>query len=230
MRVLIADDHTLVRRGLHLLLAKLYPEVEVLEAADADAALAAAEAAPQLDLVLCDLAMPGMEQLKGLEALRRRLPDVPVVILSAISNPEDIVRTIERGARGYVLKSASDDTFRHALSLVLSGEIYLPSEAFLDRDRRWVGGRGAPAAEFAASNPLSSLTERQRDVLTLMMTGQSNKEIARNLGLLESTVKAHVKIILSKLDAANRTQASMIAAELGWPPADRPAGPVTSSA
>jgi DNA-binding NarL/FixJ family response regulator len=229
MRVLIADDHTLVRRGLHLLLAKLYPEVEVLEAPDAEAALAAAEAAPQLDLVLCDLAMPGMEQLKGLEALRRRLPDVPVVILSAISNPEEIVRTIEQGARGYVLKSASDDTFRHALSLVLSGEIYLPSEAFLDRDRRWVGGRGAPA-EFAASNPLSSLTERQRDVLTLMMTGQSNKEIARNLGLLESTVKAHVKIILSKLAAANRTQASMIAAELGWPPADRPVGSLTSSA
>jgi DNA-binding NarL/FixJ family response regulator len=224
MRVLIADDHTLVRRGLHLLLSKLYPEVEVVEAADADAALAAAEAAPHPDLVLCDLAMPGMEQLRGLRAMRQRLPEVPVVILSAISNPDDIVRTIEQGARGYVLKSASDDTLRHALSLVLSGEVYLPSEAFLDRDHRWIGGRGGGAATFAATNPLSSLTERQRDVLTLMMTGQSNKEIARNLGLLESTVKAHVKIILSKLDAANRTQASMIAAELGWPPADRQLG------
>lgn len=223
MRVLIADDHTLVRRGMHLLLAKLYPDVEVLEAGDADSALEAATAALQLDLVLCDLAMPGMEQLKGLHALRQRLPDVPVVILSAISNPEDIVRAIEQGARGYVLKSASDDTFRHALSLVLSGEIYLPSEAFLDRQQRWIGSRAAQNAEFAAGNPLSSLTERQRDVLTLMMTGQSNKEIARNLGLLESTVKAHVKIILSKLDAANRTQAAMIAAELGWPPPERAA-------
>jgi DNA-binding NarL/FixJ family response regulator len=230
MRVLIADDHTLVRRGMHLLLSKLYPEIEVVEAADADAALAAADATPDFDLVLCDLAMPGMEQLRGLQALHRRLPDVPVVILSAISNPDDIVRTIELGARGYVLKSASDDTFRHALSLVLSGEIYLPSEAFLDRQQRWIGSRGASGAEFAAGNPLSSLTERQRDVLTLMMTGQSNKEIARNLGLLESTVKAHVKIILSKLDAANRTQAAMIATELGWPPPDRHAGPAVSSA
>lgn len=221
MRVLIADDHTLVRRGIHLLLSKLYPEVEVVEAADANGALAAADAAPEFDLVLCDLAMPGMEQLRGLQALHRRLPEVPLVILSAISNPDDIVRTIELGARGYVLKSASDDTFRHALSLVLSGEIYLPSEAFLDRQQRWIGSRGPGGAEFAASNPLSSLTERQRDVLTLMMTGQSNKEIARNLGLLESTVKAHVKIILSKLDAANRTQAAMIAAELGWPPPER---------
>src|SRR3546814_627626 len=128
MRVLIADDHTLVRRGMHLLLSKLYPEIEVVEAADADGALAAADAAPEFDLVLCDLALPGMEQLRGLQALHRRLPDVPVVILSAISNPDEIVRTIELGARGYVLKSASDDTFRHALSLVLSGEIYLPSE------------------------------------------------------------------------------------------------------
>lgn len=224
MRVLIADDHTLVRRGLHLLLTKLYPETEVVEASDVDSALKAAAAQPQLDLVLCDLAMPGMEQLKGLQALHERLPGVPIVILSGISNPDDIVRTIEQGARGYILKSASDETFRHAVSLVLSGEIYLPSDAFLDRQQRWLGTRGAPGTAFAPGNPLGSLTERQRDVLTLLMGGQSNKEIARNLGLLESTVKAHVKIILGKLEAANRTQAAMIAAELGWPPPDRAAG------
>ena len=223
MRILVADDHTLVRRGLHLLLTKLYPETEVLEAGDVDQALRGAAAQPQLDLVLCDLAMPGMEQLKGLQALRQRLPGVPVVILSGHSNPDDIVKAIEQGARGYILKSASDETFRHAVSLVLSGEIYLPSDAFLDRQQRWVGNRSAPGVAFAPSNPLSSLTERQRDVLTLLMGGQSNKEIARNLGLLESTVKAHVKIILDKLDAANRTQAAMIAAELGWPPSDRTA-------
>ncbi len=223
MRILVADDHTLVRRGLHLLLTKLYPETEVLEAGDVDQALRVAAAQPQLDLVLCDLAMPGMEQLKGLQALRQRLPGVPVVILSGHSNPDDIVKAIEQGARGYILKSASDETFRHAVSLVLSGEIYLPSDAFLDRQQRWVGNRSAPGVAFAPSNPLSSLTERQRDVLTLLMGGQSNKEIARNLGLLESTVKAHVKIILDKLDAANRTQAAMIAAELGWPPSDRTA-------
>lgn len=222
MRVLIADDHALVRRGLHLLLTKIYPEAEVEEASDIDSALRLVAARPEFDLVLCDLAMPGMEQLKGLQLLAQKLPGVPVVILSAISNSEDIVRTIEQGARGYILKSASDETFRHAVSLVLSGEIYLPSEAFLDRQQRWVGTRGGAGAEFAPGNPLSSLTERQRDVLTLLMAGQSNKEIARNLGLLESTVKAHVKIILGKLDAANRTQAAMIAAELGWPPPERP--------
>lgn len=223
MRVLVADDHTLVRRGLHLLLSKLYPEIEVLEAGDVEQALRVAAGQKQLDLVLCDLAMPGMEQLKGLQALRQRLPGVPVVILSGVSNPDDIVKAIEQGARGYILKSASDETFRHAVSLVLSGGIYLPSEALLDSQQRWIGKGRAPGADFAPSNPLSSLTERQRDVLSLLMGGQSNKEIARNLGLLESTVKAHVKIILDKLDASNRTQAAMIAAELGWPPPDRSA-------
>lgn len=220
MKVLIADDHTLFRRGLRLLLSKLYADVEVFEAADADGALQQANEQPDLDLVLCDLAMPGMEQLRGLQALAERLPRTPIVILSAISNPDDIVRTIENGARGYILKSASDETLRHALSLVLAGETYLPSEAFLDRQRRWVGTGGQGGLRLPADNPLSTLTPRQRDVLTLLMGGQSNKEIARNLGLLESTVKAHVKIILNKLNVANRTQAAMVAADLGWPQPD----------
>lgn len=217
MKVLIADDHTLFRRGLRLLLSKLYDDIEVVEAADADGALRIAEEQADLDLVLCDLAMPGMEQLKGLQALARHLSKAPIVILSAISNPDDIVRTIESGARGYILKSASDEMLKHALSLVLAGETYIPSDAFLDRQRRWVGGSGNPPLRLPSDNPLSTLTPRQRDVLTLLMGGQSNKEIARNLGLLESTVKAHVKIILSKLNVANRTQAAMVAADLGWP-------------
>jgi two-component system, NarL family, nitrate/nitrite response regulator NarL len=217
MKVLIADDHTLFRRGLRLLLSSLYDDIDAVEAADADGALRIANEQADLDLVLCDLAMPGMEQLKGLQALAQRLPKAPIVILSAISNPDDIVRTIESGARGYILKSASDETLKHALSLVLAGETYIPSDAFLDRQRRWVGSAGNPPLRLSSDNPLSTLTPRQRDVLTLLMGGQSNKEIARNLGLLESTVKAHVKIILSKLNVANRTQAAMVAADLGWP-------------
>ena len=117
MRVLIADDHALVRRGLQLVLSKLYPEAKVLEASDVDGALRLVAASPELDLVLCDLAMPGMEQLKGLQALKQRLPRVPLVILSANSNPDDIVRAIEQGARGYILKSASDKACRNASSL-----------------------------------------------------------------------------------------------------------------
>ncbi len=224
MRILIADDHTLFRRGLRLLLSMLFPEAEIIEASDAAGALAASTADPVPDVVLCDLTMPGMAQLAGLAALREARPDMPVVMLSANPNPDDIVRCIEAGAHGYILKSANDATLRHAISLVLDGETYLPSEAFLDGQRRWIGGRiDKSAAEFPPDNPLAALTDRQRDVLTLLMVGQSNKEIARKLGLLESTVKAHVKVILDKLAATNRTQAAMLAAELGWPPSRTPA-------
>src|SRR5262245_25145943 len=141
MRVVIADDHTLFRRGLRLLLTLLYPEAEILEAADAASALAAVRADPAPDIVLCDLAMPGMERLDGLAALRGARAEVPVVMLSANPNADDIVRCIEAGARGYILKSANDATLKNAISLVLAGETYLPSEAFLDGERRWVGAR-----------------------------------------------------------------------------------------
>lgn len=225
MRLLIADDHTLFRRGLQLVLSRLYPEARIAEAGDIPAALAHSAEGTGFDVVLCDLAMPGMEDLKGLDSLRQRFPEAAIVMLSAVDDPDAILRAIERGARGYILKSASDEALKHALSLILAGETYLPSHAFLDPYRRRLGARSGQAPVFGPDNPLSSLTERQREVLTLMMAGQSNKEIARNLKLLESTVKAHVKIVLGKLSAANRTQAVMKAAELGWrrpEPAGRP--------
>jgi two-component system, NarL family, nitrate/nitrite response regulator NarL len=219
MRVLIADDHTLFRRGLSLLLRTHYPEATILEAGDSDEALRSLDAGPPPDLVLCDLAMPGMTRLAGLRELVRRLPGVPVVMLSAYADRDDIVRSIEAGARGYILKSASDESLRSALALIMSGEIYLPGGVFLDEQRRWIGDGAAGSGQLAAGNPLNALTSRQRDVLSLMMDGLSNKEIARHLGLLESTVKAHVKTILDKLSANNRTQAAILAVELGWRPA-----------
>lgn len=219
MRVLIADDHTLFRRGLALLLRAQYPAVEILEAADIDEALKWADSATVPDLVLCDLAMPGMTRLMGLRALVERLPGTPVVMLSAYADRDDIVRSIEIGARGYILKSVSDESLKSALTLVLAGEIYLPGGVFLDAHRRWIGDHAVAGQSLPVGNPLNDLTARQREVLSLMMDGLSNKAIARNLGLLESTVKAHVKTILDKLSASNRTQAAIFAAKLGWRPA-----------
>jgi len=218
MRVLIADDHTLFRRGLALLLRTHYPSVEIIEAGDVDEALRKLDSAPAPDLVLCDLAMPGMTRLAGLRDLVERLPGTPVVMLSAYADRDDIVRAIETGARGYILKSASDESLKSAISLVLAGETYLPGGVFLDSHRRWIGDQVGGGPTLPAGNPLNELTARQRDVLSLMMDGLSNKGIARNLGLLESTVKAHVKTILDKLSAANRTQAAILAAKLGWRP------------
>ena len=215
MKVLIADDHTLFRRGLALVLSKMYEPIDILEASDIESAIAQAESGG-CDLILLDIAMPGMENLRGLEELKRRFPNVLIVILSATGDTETIRNAIERGARGYVLKSSSDTALKHALSLALAGEIYIPSSALTMGSRR--GFSAEAALRLPEDNPLSTLTERQLDVLTLLMRGLPNKEIARSLGLLESTVKAHVKVILDKLAASNRTQAAMIAAGLGWPP------------
>jgi DNA-binding NarL/FixJ family response regulator len=215
MRILIVDDHTLFRRGFSLLLQRLYPETETEEASDVAAALEVVRRTA-VDLVLLDLAMPGMDGFSGLEQLRDALPSAAIVIVSAINDSDRIREALERGARGYVLKTINDAALKHALSLVMSGETYVPAELLQERSLKGIGGvmgKGGP------ENPLAHLTERQRDVLGLLMTGQSNKEIARDLGLLESTVKAHIKVILNKLSVANRTQAAMVAATLGWQPA-----------
>lgn len=223
MKILVADDHSLFRRGLSLLLSKLYPKVSVVEAKDVDEVFASLESGHRFDLVLLDVAMPGMDGLHGLERLRARLPDTPIVMLSALTDTRDIVRAIQLGARGYIFKAASDQVLKHALSLVFSGETYIPSSAFLGQEWEELAETSGAGAGFALNGPLRRLTERQRDVLTLLMKGQSNKEIARGLELLESTVKAHIREILKKLGATNRTQAVMIAAGLGWPPRE-PAG------
>lgn len=209
MRILIADDHALFRRGLGLLLRQLYPDAEILEATDVASALALGERLAQSDVVLLDLTMPGMEGLAGLERLRQAAPAARIVMLSASADLDSIRRAMGAGARGYVLKSGSDETLRHALSLVMAGEIYVPPVVLAELDRP----QGGP--ELPADSPLRSLTERQRETLQLLVQGLSNKEIARQLGLLESTVKAHLKVILKKLGATNRTQAALLATQLG---------------
>lgn len=215
MRILVVDDHTLFRRGFSLLLQRLYPEIEIEEASDVASALEAVRRI-SVDLILLDLAMPGMDGFSGLEQLRDAVPSAAIVIVSAISDSDRIREALERGARGYVLKTINDAALKHALSLVMSGETYVPAELLQERALKGVGG---PIGKGGPENPLAHLTDRQRDVLGLLMTGQSNKEIARDLGLLESTVKAHIKVILNKLSVANRTQAAMVAAGLGWQPA-----------
>lgn len=158
--------------------------------------------------------------MNGLAGVRRfvdRRPCVPVVILSAHAEPDEIAQCVALGVRGYIRKSASEGVLKNAVSLVLAGEVYMPASA-IGRLLAEGDGEAADGLEgLAESNPLRQLTPRQRMTLALMIEGCSNKEIARRLGLLESTVKAQVKVILRKLSAHNRTQAALIAADLGWP-------------
>jgi DNA-binding NarL/FixJ family response regulator len=224
VRILVADDHQLFRSGLSLLLSNIYDDVTVLEAVDIESALVRIDSEAPLDLVLLDVAMPGMEGMIGLRLILDRIPETPVVMISAIENSEEVFRAIGMGARGYILKSSSEHVLEHAISLAMSGETYIPSGVFLDSGGRLIAPGGAASHDYDPSNPLSQLTPRQRDVLACMMDGSPNKEIARELGLLESTVKAHVKAILKKLGAANRTQASMIASRYGMAPEGREKG------
>jgi len=207
VRILVADDHALFRDGLRYLLSRLGDDVEMLEAKDCAEALARVAERSDLDLILLDLAMPGMDGLAGLRALRARNPAVPVVILSASEEPTDVRLALDGGAMGFIPKSSTSNVMLGALRLVLSGGVYVPP-AFLDRFQT---GR-IPVA--TASLDVLGLTPRQHDVLRLLGRGQSNKEIARVLGLAEGTVKLHISAILRALGVDNRTQAVVTAARL----------------
>ena len=218
MRFLIADDHLLFRSGFKLVIYKLFPGATTFDAGDAGEAWEVLNAEDAIDIVFLDLAMPGMNGIAGVRRFVERRPPVPVIILSAYAEPEEIIECMALGVRGYIPKSASEGVLQNAVSLVLAGEIYAPARAINHILSDGGGGDFSDAlGGLPESNPLRQLTPRQRNTLALIIEGRSNKEIARNLNLLESTVKAHVKVILRKLSAQNRTQAALIAADLGWP-------------
>jgi DNA-binding NarL/FixJ family response regulator len=206
MRIVLADDHELVRNGLRFYLERLATDVVIAEASTLDEAMAAAKAAPA-DLIILDLTMPGMNGVAGLEHVRSRYPGVPVVVLSGRTGREDIMGALNRGANGYLPKILSGKAMLAALRLVMSGETYVPSILMDERARP--GARGADQAGGAPG--IEALTERERDVLDFLCQGKSNKEIARDLAIREVTVKVHVGNIMRKLGAANRTQAVRLA-------------------
>lgn len=204
MKVLIADDHAIFRQGLRVVLGELDPAVEILEAADFGEALTIAKGVPALSLLLADLRMPEMDGFEGLRALRRLLPRVPIMVLSASEEAADLFGALESGASGYLPKSAPAPVILEALRLVLAGGVYVPREI--------VSG-GKPLAQPAASYDRGVvLTPRQHEVLALIADGHSNKEIAYRIGTSEGTVKAHITAIMRVLGARNRVQL-LLAAE-----------------
>lgn len=210
MKLLIVDDHAIFREGLAALLLQAGPYSEVLHAGDAMGGFQIAETTHDLDAVLLDLTLPSMNGLAAIAEFGRRRPELPVVVISSSENPQDVRRTLAAGALGYVPKSASPGTLLSALQLVLAGEIYLPPLLLNECGN---GGGAAEMRPVPEPGP-PRLTERQIEVLRLIVRGLSNKEIGRELGLSEKTVKVHITNIFKALNVVNRTQAASAAARL----------------
>jgi len=214
MQIIVADDHPLYREAVHLRLERLLTDCQVLEVGTLDELLARAriKAAPHFDLALLDLYMPGAEPRESVAAAVAALPDTPVVLMSGSASPEEVQAAIDLGARGFLPKTMPSDLFAMAISMILAGGTYLPVEA-LHRASAVVTS-GAPAARTGRA-VADLLTPRERQVLVQLASGASNKEIGRDLHLAEVTVKLHVRQILKKIEARNRSEAAAIATRAG---------------
>lgn len=205
MRILVIEDHALVREGLLLALKALEEAdatAEIIGARDADEATQLLEANDDFDLALLDLMLPGTGGLAFLGVMRKRFPHVPVVILSALDDADTVLKAIRGGAAGFVSKASQTDVLLGALREVLNGEIWLPPEY------RELTGKRKRAKTVAERY---GLTRSQARVLELLAEGKTNRDIAEMLDVTEGTVKIHVSAIFKSLGVNNRSQALLVA-------------------
>lgn len=211
--MLLADDHALVREGLKLSLQPLGADLRFVEAATAAEVTAALARHPDLDLVLLDLVMPGATGFDLLAQVCDTCPELPVVMLSATSDPPTMRKALDIGAAGFITKAATPQSMLSALQRVLAGGICFPPD-MLGGDSGPAGG-AEPEPGGAGTMPPVSLTARQTEVLAGICQGWSNKQIARELDMSGNTVKTHVAAIFRTLNVDNRTQAAVAAREQG---------------
>jgi DNA-binding NarL/FixJ family response regulator len=219
MKILLADDHPMVREGLKLLLKRLDTDVIIIEAHDYPDAMRSALEHADLNLVVLDRSMPGMDSHGGLRALRQHIPDTPIVVVSASEDPAHVWQSLESGARGYIPKSCGKEVMFNALRLVLSGGTYLPP-TLLKQPPLSASAKHAQKSALAASDievtaQSLGLTLRQLEVLAFLIRGKPNKKIAQDLDISEATVRTHVNAIFKALGVNNRTEAVHVAASLG---------------
>lgn len=205
-RILIVEDHALVREAMAQSLARLQPGLECVEASSADEALACLDAGGDIDLALIDLMLPDMNGFSLLAVLAKRFPDIPAVVVSAMDDEASVRRAIKAGASGYVSKSSSSEVLLQAVKGVLEGGVHLPET------------RSAVQPAKRARLPASErygLTAAQGRVLELLAAGRTNREIADLLGVSEGTVKVHMTAIFRALDVSSRAQALVVMSRSG---------------
>jgi two-component system, NarL family, response regulator LiaR len=203
IRLLLVDDHAVVRQGLKMFL-NLDPDFEIVgEASDGNAALRLAREL-QPDVVLMDLLMPGMDGIEATGILRREMPDIEVIALTSVLEDSSVVGAIRAGAIGYLLKDTEANELIRSIKAAAEGQVQLSPQAAARLMR-----------EVRAPESPEALTERETEVLRLLAQGKSNKEVARELSIGEKTVKTHVSSILGKLNVSSRTQAALYAVRIG---------------
>jgi DNA-binding NarL/FixJ family response regulator len=208
MKVLLIDDHALIREAVRSVFGDVRPTAEVLDAVGRAQALEIAQSHSDLDMIVLDLTLPDGNGLDLLKELRARLPRATVVVLSASTEPGVVAKALRLGAEGFIPKSASYAVMIAALQLVLAGGIYVPAE-ILAAVKDAVSGDQLDVQQTDADAKFGdlALTERQREVLALLVQGKSNKIICRELQLAEPTVKNHITAILKALKVSSRTEA-----------------------
>ncbi|MDO8288301.1 MAG: response regulator transcription factor [Parvibaculum sp.] len=212
MNILLADDHPLFTDAIERQLIAAYPNVKVLAVEDLPAAITILSDGTQTDLAVLDWDMPGMEGASSITDLRNRFPDLKLVILSGRINDATVHEVLGLGVKGFIPKSSTGNTIVAALSVIMSGGTYLPVETALSQGRNAWGNTTRPVGIQALTK---ALTDREVEILKLLAGGGSNKEIARQLGLQEITIKMHASRIFAKLHVRNRVQAVSHALKAG---------------
>ena len=212
MKVLIVDDHTLIREALHAVLKELKREAVILEASSSREAMHIVEEHPDISLILLDINLPDRDGFSVLCELRQRYATIAIVILSSSDDQDTVRRAFKLGALGFIPKTTEREVMLNAIELVFSGGVYIPSKILEET-------AGPPFADKPlARDSLKrlGLTDRQIDVLALLMKGKSNKVIARTLNMAVPTVKNHITVVLKALGVATRTEAVIKVGKIGW--------------
>lgn len=209
LKLLVVEDHALVREGLVGLLSQIEEGVSVFDSADFESALGVLDSEGDFDLVLLDLALPGIDGFAGLDILRRRYPAMPVAVVSAFDDMPTVTRVINLGASGFIPKALNGECLLQAVREVLAGNIFRPSGQALARMDDAVP---VPPSSVSVRPEDIGLTDRQAQVLCLMVRGLSNRDIAEQLDLSEGTVKIHATAVFKALGVNSRTQALVTAA------------------
>ncbi|HYD65013.1 response regulator transcription factor [Azospirillum sp.] len=213
-RLLVVDDHGLVRHGLALAIRTRFPAAAVFEAASLAEAVRRVRSVGHLSAVLYDVQLGDADGLPGVEAMLRVLGDVPLVVMSGSQDAALVAACLQAGARGFLPKGGEAEILDHALPIILGGGIYapLPRPATASAPTASAAPPSKPPLPHGA---VEALTDRQREILLLLLQGQSNKEIARSLGIVEGTIKVHLRSVMQRLGVRNRTQLALMAASAG---------------